>query len=38
MFLLNLGSEPQNLVRKITGRSEDSNKIKTEFARSRMFP
>ena len=36
MFPLKLGSELQNLVKKIPIRYEDINKIQTEFPRSGM--
>ena len=36
MFLLKLGSELQNLIKKIPTNSEDINKIQTAFPRSGM--
>ena len=38
MFLLKLGSELQNLVKKILIRYEDINKIWTKFPQSGKFP
>ena len=36
IFLLKLGSELQNLIKKIPTHSEDTNKIQTAFPRSGM--
>ena len=38
MFLLKLGSELQNLVKKFAVQYENINKLQTEFPQSGIFP